>query len=211
MSFPSVRPAQWMGCLIVGLILVGWSQGARGETGSTAVRFVPLHGDLVFQRTTGRFSELIAGVTRSPYTHCGVVVRQGGEVVVLEAIGPVRFTPWREWRRRGRGGAVTVARLQAPVQDALIQAARRYLGRPYDDRFALGGHAIYCSELLYRAAREGAHVELGRPQKLRELHWRPWADRIRQLRNGALPLDERVITPLAVLRSPLVRVVYRGL
>ena len=161
MSFPCVRPAHWMGCLVVGLILVGCSQGARGETGPTAVRFVPLHGDLVFQRTTGRFSELIAGVTRSPYTHCGVVVRQGGEVVVLEAVGPVRFTPWREWRRRGRGGAVTVARLQAPVQDALIQAARRYLGRPYDDRFALGGHAIYCSELLYRAAREGAHVELG--------------------------------------------------
>ena len=203
------RRASWWGGLWLLLILVAL-QG-RVFAGAPQAPPMPRHGDLVFQRSGGRLSELIAGVTNSCYTHCGIVVHQRGEVLVLEAVGPVKFTPWPEWRRRGLGGAFTLARLQRPIQEQMIAAAKRYLGRPYDDLFELGGHNIYCSELIYRACMDGAHVQLAPPQKLRELNWKPWEARVRSLRGGALALDERVITPVQLLRSPLVRVVYRGL
>lgn len=202
------RPA--MAFVLVVLGLLAWL-GTLPGAAKTAEPPTPLHGDLVFQRSQGALSELIAGVTTSPYTHCGIVVREGDALEVLEAIGPVKLTPWLEWCRRGRGGAVTVARLQRPIQGRMIAAARRYLGRPYDDRFVLGGEAIYCSELLYRAAQDGPHVEIAAPQRLRDLNWKPWEAHIRRLRNGALPLDERIITPVALLRSPMVRIVYQGL
>ena len=54
----------------------------------------------------------IEGVTKSPYSHCGVVGQKDGQWVVYEAIGKVRITSLKEFLFRGRGGGFVVYRLR---------------------------------------------------------------------------------------------------
>ena len=170
------------------------------------------HGDIIFQNSDSPLAPLIAGVTRSSYTHCGIVVVRRGSPWVLEAAGPVKYTPLQEWIGRGRGQAYSLYRLKNSTRVVpLVEAAQKYLGKPYDFRFALGGDEIYCSELVYRAALDGPHLRLARPQPLAELNWRPWESRIRELRQGDLPLQEPVISPIALTRSRNLVCVYHGL
>jgi hypothetical protein len=113
-----------------------------------------LDGDLVFHTSTSRQAQAIVWATASPYAHVGLVDRDGPDVRVVEAVGPVKRTPWAAWTRRGLGGHVTVMRLPGLDDDArtrVVARATRYLGRPYDLSFAPGDDRIYCSELVHLA------------------------------------------------------------
>src|SRR5687768_12547847 len=66
----------------------------------------PMEGDILFQSLPNApgmdLVDAIEGATESPYSHCGIVTRDGEEWVVLEAIGPVKETPLQEYIQRGR-------------------------------------------------------------------------------------------------------------
>lgn len=119
--------------------------------------------DLVFHTSTSAQAQAIVWATASPYAHVGIVERGRGQVHVLEAVQPVRRTPWAEWTRRGLGGHVTVLRhpdLDDADRAAVVTRARRYLGRPYDLFFTPGEDRIYCSELV-ALAYAAAGVTIG--------------------------------------------------
>lgn len=61
-------------------------------------------GDIIFHVSTSSQSVLIRLLTRSPYTHCGLVMRHKGRWLVLEAVQPVKLTPpgGLDGARRGR-------------------------------------------------------------------------------------------------------------
>ena len=176
------------------------------------LRYQPREGDVVFQSLPrGDLVDAIEGITHSPYSHCGVVMKNAdGRWVVHEAIGLVRETPLPLWIVRGRGARFDVWRLHAEAPDpALLRAAlARQAGKPYDYRYAPGDDEIYCSELVYKAYRDAFGLELGAWEKLGDLDWRPFERFIRAMEDGALPLDRPMITPAGVTRSPLLEKVY---
>lgn len=129
------------------------------------------NGDLVFQTTRSKQSYAIMWASKSVYSHVGLIERQGNAVYVLEAVGRVSRTPLATWLAHGRMRRFTVyrdPRLAADQQANLVQAARQYLGRPYDLYFTSGNRAIYCSELV-ALAYQALHVPVGRWQKVSEL------------------------------------------
>jgi hypothetical protein len=152
--------------LIIAVVLVAIS----------APRAAPLddqlmEGDLIFQNSRSTQSAAILGATGSPYTHMGIIVRKGGDLVVLEAGATVRETNLRSWTASGVGGHHAVYRMQGlePAKRvAMIESARRYLGRPYDIFFDFDGEAIYCSELPYLAFA-AAGIPIGKVQTISEL------------------------------------------
>ncbi len=100
--------------------------------------------------------DAIEGVTHSPYSHCGVILREKNRWVVIESIGEVRETPLFEWMQRGRGAGVAVYRLKSKYASALPEFKKQlitYLGRRYDYDYAMSDDAIYCSELPFKAFR----------------------------------------------------------
>jgi len=128
-------------------------------------------GDLAFQSSESAQAPAIREAQRGhPATHTGIVVRdEGGAVSVLEAVGPVTLTPWA--RFAARGSAVVVMRdprLSDEQREALVRAAKRDLGKPYDGTFAADDARIYCSELIWRAYT-ALGVELGTVQRTSEL------------------------------------------
>ncbi len=175
--------------------------------------YAPREGDVVFQSLPrGELVDAIEGVTNSPLSHCGVVMRDAdGRWVVHEAMGVVRETPLYLWIVRGRGARLDVWRwrdIEGRDLAALRTALNRYSGKPYDFRYAPGDDEIYCSELVFKAYRDAFGVELGEWENLGDLNWRPFEKFIREMENGALPLGRPMITPVGVTRSPELVKVY---
>lgn len=68
-------------------------------------------GDIVFQTSRSSQSQAIKQATHSIYTHMGIIFFKQNQPVVLEAVQPVKFTPFLKWVARGEQGHVVVKRL----------------------------------------------------------------------------------------------------
>lgn len=193
-----------------------------GYTGCTAQKhaadvplkeYAPLDGDFLFQSLPHNpLIDTIEGSTESPFSHCGIVVNRGGKWHVIEAIGPVKETHMSVWIAQGRNNAYVAYRLKVPINGKvpqIIAAAERYKGRPYDIRYGFDDAKIYCSELLWKATHDAAGVKLGKVQKLGDLKWQPYADVIKGLEDGLLPLDREMITPRALTEDSRLEEVFR--
>jgi len=178
--------------------------------------YSPQEGDVIFQSLPHNdLVDAIEGITHSPYSHCGVVLRnQSGVWVVVEAVGPVVETPLLGWIKRGRGGGFTVYRLD-PKYDSLLPKFKSdllsYLGRPYDFNYDMtNGNSVYCSDLIYLAFEQATGEKMGTLEKLRDLDWKPYEDFIKSEQGGGLPLDRVMITPASLSRAPQLKEVYHG-
>ena len=88
---------------------------------------------------------------------------------MLEAVEPVKRTPFESWRRRGDGGRVWVKRLRdvravlTPEVVARMRAlGQTWLGHHYDLQFRWDDERLYCSELAYKLYERGAGVRIGK-------------------------------------------------
>ena len=191
---------QWTRCIVLGTVVAAivflffvWPLvGLRN--------YQPQIGDIVFQPLT-RLSDLvrtIEGVTHSPYSHCGVVVKRDGQWYVIEALGEVRLTPLARWVRQGRLSRFAVYRLDEEHREsipAFVQELEKYVGLPYDTRFRMDDASIYCSELVYKGFRDATDEELGQLVPLRDLDWEPYAHTIEKYEGGPAALERMIITP----------------
>ena len=74
---------------------------------------------------------------------------------------------------QGEGGDVAVYRMDGLSDDqamAVAKAARSHLGKGYDPYFYRTEDALYCSELVHIAFRDGMGAALAREQRLGELN-----------------------------------------
>ncbi|MGE3228759.1 MAG: YiiX/YebB-like N1pC/P60 family cysteine hydrolase [Hyphomicrobium sp.] len=187
-------------------------------------------GDIVFQKTTTSASDAIMLASGSQYTHVGLVEVDGnGKASVIEAVGPVRTIPLDKWIAKGNGQRVTVKRVKGLTDEQAEEAldsARRYLGLPYDHYFYEARDAIYCSELVHAAFKDGPGLTVGREEKVRDLNIDTGAAQklIRQRwrshplckAKGAasfeacydLILDQTLITPASIARDGNVEMIY---
>lgn len=175
-----------------------------------------MDGDLIFQTSRSSQSLAVQRATGSAYSHMGMVVVQGGQPQVLEAVATVRTTPLAQWVARGVGGHHVVKRLRnAPEQlnpaavQRLRQAAFAMAGRPYDLVFGWSDDHIYCSELVWKAYDRALGVQIGALQRVRDFKLTDPAVRakLRERYGDAVPLDEPVISPVAMFNSPLLMTV----
>jgi hypothetical protein len=139
-----------------------------------ALAALPQRGDLVFADwACGALCDAIEDVTLAQFevegprlSHVAMLDVVDGKLEVLEAQGSVRSVPFADFLRRQ--GLVGVWLRRVPVAGEVrvgaATAARAWVGAPYDERFAWGGKAFYCSELVARAyADAGAPEELFAP------------------------------------------------
>ena len=130
-------------------------------------------GDVIFQNSRSAQSLAILLATDSPFTHVGIVDFDGdGNPVVLEAVKTTRETPLDVWVAQGKDGAVAVYRMEGLTKAqalAATKAARSHFGKGYDPYFYRTEDALYCSELVHVAFRDGMGAALGREQRLGEL------------------------------------------
>lgn len=176
-------------------------------------------GDIVFQKILSSQSEALELATRSTYTHTGVIFRNGGNQVVYEAVGPVKWTPLNEWIRQGVDRHFVVKRLIDADRyltgegiARLRGAGEAYIGRPYDFLFGWSDEQIYCSELVWKMYESAFGIQVGNLRKFGDFDLSNPAvlKIIRERFPDGAPLDETVIAPVDIFESDLLMTVYES-
>lgn len=188
--------------------------------------FTPKEGDLFFQDIDcGPICDAIEAVTvgieGAKFSHIGLVINQGNELLVLEAISAgVVLTPVDEFLQRSfdKEGhpKVIVGRLKEPyrkyIPDA-IDFATQFLGSAYDTVFSMTNDAWYCSELIYlsfKMASDSEFFELS-PMTFKSpetdstfLAWQEYYD----VMGVKIPEGEPGINPGGISRSDKIEIVH---
>lgn len=168
--------------------------------------------DIVFSGSTVGQGEAIIAATGSEFTHCGIVFRQDGRLMVLEAVQPVRIVTLEKFMGSPRPTVFAVRRLKAPLAREALAKARAWaaaqVGKDYDVRFGWADDRLYCSELVWKVF-EKAGVALCPPKRFRDYNLaHPKVRALIQARYGGMaqfPLDEPVVAPSDLAASPLLR------
>jgi hypothetical protein len=179
---------------------------------ASATGLPELHdGDLIFQSSRSSQSQAIQLATHSRYSHVGLIFKDGDQWMVYEAVQPAKKTRLTNWIQRGDGGAFVLKRLKdtAPLSgdgaQRLKAAAKVFLGKDYDWAFGWSDDKVYCSELVWKAYKNGLHLTLSPPKKLKDfdLDPAPVKAKLKERYGDKVPLDEPVVSPADLYASPL--------
>lgn len=169
-------------------------------------------GDLIFQTSQSAQSQAIQVATKSKYSHCGIIYKQGDEYFVFEAIQPVQTTPLNQWITRGKDSHYVVKRLKNAdkvlTSDNLKKmksAGKKMLGKNYDLYFEWSNDRIYCSELIWKIYKEGTGIEIGNLEQLKDfdLSHPTVKAKLKERYGNNIPKNEKVISPSAMFNSEL--------
>jgi hypothetical protein len=172
------------------------------------------NGDIIFQTSTSNQSKAIQVATGSKYSHCGIVYIKKGKVLVYEASYRVKLSPIKRFVEKGEKREFVVKRLKnadsilsAENLKKIKKAGEKYNGLPYDPHFGWGDDKIYCSELIWKIYQQALNLEVGRLEKLGDLNLdHPLVQsKIKERYGNNVPLEETVISPVAIYNSDLLR------
>lgn len=170
------------------------------------------NGDIIFQTSQSKQCTAVQIATRSIYSHCGIIYIEKNKVYVYEAVGPVKMTPFSEWIQHGKDSKYVVKRLKnastelTPAIFSKIKVSgAKYKGKSYDIYFGWSDDKIYCSELVWKIYKQGANIEVGKLQKLKEfdLSSKEVKAILKERYGDDIPLDEIVISPKSIFDSEL--------
>jgi len=173
-------------------------------------------GDLIFQISRSSQSKAIQLATKSKYSHCGIVYKQGSRFYVFEAVQPVKRTPLEKWIARGQGGHFVVKRLKnadqiltSAVSNKMRRVGEEFMGKDYDLTFEWSDDKIYCSELIWKIYQRATGLEIGKPEKLGafDLSHEQVQKKMKERYGAEIPVDETVISPAAIFNSELLKTV----
>ena len=173
-------------------------------------------GDLIFQTSLSRQSQAIQLATKSKYSHCGLIYKDGKDYYVFEAVQPVKRTPLDKWIARGKDGKYVIKRLQnadqvlTPTTLAnMKQIGDKFKGKNYDLTFEWSDDKIYCSELIWKIYQRATRLEIGKLEKLSDFDLTNEAvkQKMKERYGDKIPMNEIVISPVAIFDSELLKIV----
>jgi len=169
-------------------------------------------GDIIFQTSKSDQSKPIQIATKSIYSHCGIIYKKGNDLLVYEAVGPVKLTPLKQWIARGKNNSYVIKRLKngeklitPDVLSKMKKVGDQLKGKPYDTTFEWSDNKIYCSELVWKIYQRGAGIEIGKLQRLKEFDLSNAIVKaiMKKRYRGKIPTDEIVISPGTLFDSEL--------
>lgn len=174
------------------------------------------NGDLIFQTSLSRQSKAIQLATKSKYSHCGLIYKNGNDYFVFEAVQPVKLTSLDKWIAKGQDGKYMIKRLKNADQiltpsviGKMKQIGDQFKGKNYDLIFDWSDDKIYCSELIWKVYQRATGLEIGKLQQLRDFDL---SDKVVQAKmkeryGDKIPMEETVISPVAIYDSELLMTV----
>jgi hypothetical protein len=173
-------------------------------------------GDIIFQTSQSIQSEAFRIATNSKFSHCGIVFDFNGELMVYEAVQPVRLTPIDEWITHGKDNAFVVKRLKdakKTITPTILKKMKEYgktfHNKEYDLFFEWSDDKMYCSELVWKIHKEAAGIELCPLQKLSDFNLKNKSvkDILKMRFGNAIPLNEKVVAPSNIANSDILETI----
>lgn len=170
------------------------------------------NGDLIFQTSLSGQSKAIQLATKSKYSHCGIIYKEGKDFFVFEAVQPVKRTPLDKWIARGQDGKYVIKRLKNAEQVLTPATLKRMklegdkiTGKNYDLTFEWSDDKIYCSELIWKIYQRATGIEIGKLEKLKDFDLTNEAvkKKMKERYGENIPKEEIVVSPAAIFNSDL--------
>lgn len=183
-----------------------------------STEYLPQNGDIIFHTSQSSQSLAIQKATKSKYSHMGIIFLQNGTPFVFEAVGPVKFTPFRDWVARGEGKHYVVKRLANAKEvitqeavDRMLAVGELFEGKPYDLYFEWSNDRVYCSELVWKVYKRALNIEIGTLQTMGKFDLSDplVQEKVRERFGDSLPEEEAVISPAAIFASNLLITVHK--
>ena len=142
--------------------------------------------------------------------------KNGIDFYVYEAVQPVKLTPLDKWIAKGQDGKYLIKRLKIANQiltpsviEKMKQIGDRFKGKNYDLTFDWSDDKIYCSELIWKIYQRATGLEIGKLQKLKDFDLSDKAvqTKMKERYGDKIPMDEIVISPVAIYDSELLMTV----
>lgn len=173
------------------------------------------NGDIIFQTSLSSQSKAIQLATKSSYSHCGIIYKDGPDFYVFEAVQPVKMTPLQKWIARGKDAKFVIKRLRDTAiltPQTLVKmknVGQQFSGKDYDLTFEWSDKKMYCSELIWKIYKRGAGIEIGKPERLSDFDLENAAVRqkMKERYGDHIPENETVISPKAIFDSSLLETV----
>jgi uncharacterized protein YycO len=173
-------------------------------------------GDIIFQTSLSRQSQAIQLATKSKYSHCGLIYKNGKDFFVFEAVQPVKQTSLDKWIARGQYGKYVIKRLKNADQvltpkmlTKMKKIGNEFKGKNYDLTFEWSDDKIYCSELIWKIYQRTTGIEIGKLEKLKDFDLTNEAvkKKMEERYGNKIPKEEIVISPVAIFDSKLLKTV----
>ncbi len=188
------------------------------ENGKTKKRS-PRHqsGDIIFQISSAGQGKAIQLATKSLYTHCGIIYEIDNKFFVYEAIQPVKLTPLEDWINKGQKKHFVTKRLKNAdeiltqnILENMQKIGKPYQGKNYDIFFAWSDQDMYCSEMVWKIYKKAINIEVGKCQLFKDfdLSSQEVKKIIEQRYGEKIPLEETVISPVAILKSENLETIF---
>ena len=175
------------------------------------------NGDLIFHTSVSGQSKAIQMATKSKFSHCGIIFKEGNQYFVFEAVQPVKKTPLDQWIARGQNGKYVIKRLKSAdhlltpsVITKMKKVGSQFIGKNYDFAFEWSDNKMYCSELIWKIYQRAVGVEIGKLEKLKDfdLTSEPVRKKLKERYGSKIPQNEIVISPGSIYASELLTTVY---
>ncbi len=167
-------------------------------------------GDIIFQESRSNQAKALKLATKSRYTHVGIVFKGANGLYIMEAVQPVRITPFNSFIRRGVNHHFVVKRLKDSNQilskskiDEMKEFGTTFIGKDYDPYFGWSDQRIYCTELVWKIYDHTLNIELGELQHLKDFDLtHPFVKKLLYQRYGnRIPYNEKVISVSTMFES----------
>ena len=191
-------------------------ENAKTEVKKLADQDEIKNGDLIFQTSLSGQSKAIQLATKSKYSHCGLIYKDGNDFYVFEAVQPVKRTPLDKWIARGQDGKYVIKRLKNADQvltpstlTKMKQVGDQFNGKNYDLTFEWSDDKIYCSELIWKIYQRATGIEIGKLEKLSDFDLTNEAvkKKMEERYGDKIPTEEIVISPASIFDSELLKTV----
>lgn len=187
-------------------------ENARTEVKKLADKDDIKNGDLIFQTSLSGQSKAIQLATKSKYSHCGLIYKDGNNFYVFEAVQPVKRTPLDKWIARGQDGKYAIKRLKnadlvltPTTLTKMKKVSDQFNGKNYDLTFEWSDDKIYCSELIWKIYQRATGIEIGKLEKLSDFDLTNEAvkKKMKERYGDKIPTEEIVISPASIFDSEL--------
>jgi uncharacterized protein YycO len=171
-------------------------------------------GDIILQTSKSNQSKAIQVITKSKYSHVGIVCKVNGVLSVLEAVQPVKITPLDEWINRGVNSNYTVMRYKGELttsqKENMVSVGKKYMGLNYDLQFGWDDSKMYCSELVWKIFNNGAGIELCEVKTFNhfDLDGEITKNLIKKRFPNGFPKNTKVVAPSQLSESNLLTTIY---
>lgn len=201
-----------IGVLVTVILFVSCSGSEQGKVVTNNFK----NGDIIFQTSRSAQSMAVQLATGSKYSHMGIIYESNGKYFVYEAVQPVKLTPLDDWINRGESGEYVVKRLKNAnelLTDAALTKMRKvgeqFKNKNYDIYFEWSDDKIYCSELVWKIYKDALGIEIGKLETLADFDLSHPAvqQKVKERYGDNIPMDEKVISPVAMFNSDLLELV----